>query len=138
MARPISWQFIRFGIVGTVGFLVDAGLLRILLMAGLGYYGGRAISFLAAATVTWALNRSFTFRRETGAPRGNRAAEWLAYLGLMLIGGGANYGAYALAIETWDLVRRHPEIGVALGSIAGMTINYWSAKTMIFERRGSR
>ena len=64
--------------------------------------------------------------------------EWLAYLGLMVIGGTVNYATYAAAIEISDLVRRHPELGVALGSIAGMAINFWSAKTMIFERKAKR
>lgn len=122
----------RFGIVGGIGFLVDAGLLRLLLMAGLGYYSGRLISFLAAATTTWILNRSFTFRRDSAV---HPAREWLAYLGLMVIGGVVNYATYAAAIEVSDLVRARPELGVALGSIAGMLINFWTAKTMVFERK---
>jgi putative flippase GtrA len=132
--RALPGQFLRFGIVGGIGFLVDAGLLRLLLTWGLGYYGGRLISFLAAATTTWILNRSFTFRREA-ADAGHPAGEWAAYLGLMAIGGVVNYGTYAAAIEVSDLVRLHPELGVALGSIAGMAINFWTAKTMIFERK---
>ena len=44
------------------------GLLWLLLSSGaMGPYGGRVLSFLVAATVTWALHRSFTFphaRRE--------------------------------------------------------------------------
>jgi putative flippase GtrA len=132
-------QFIRFGIVGGIGFVVDAGLLHLLLLADFGYYGGRLVSFLAAATTTWILNRSFTFRRE-GAPAGgpdraHPAGEWLAYIGLMVVGGLVNYGTYAAAIEASDLVRAHPALGVALGSIAGMALNFWSAKTIIFERK---
>ena len=132
-------QFFRFGIVGGVGFLVDAGLLRLLLTLGLGYYGGRVVSFLAAASTTWILNRSFTFRREspsaTHPAPSHPIGEWLAYLGLMVVGGVVNYGTYAAAVEFSDVVHRYPEIGVALGSIAGMAINFWSAKTMIFERK---
>jgi putative flippase GtrA len=132
-------QFLRFGIVGGIGFLVDAGLLHLMLVAGLGHYGGRAVSFLAAVTTTWILNRSFTFRRETAGASQSAPApslrEWLAYLGLMAIGGAVNYGTYAAAVELSELVRRRPELGVALGSIVGMAINFWSAKTMIFERK---
>ena len=140
-----AWgQFFRFGIVGGVGFLVDAGLLWLLLKLGFGYYGGRLISFLAAATTTWILNRSFTFRRESpggaSAPLGHLVSshpawEWLAYLGLMVIGGAVNYGTYAAAIEISELVRRFPAIGVGLGGIASMAINFRTAKTMIFERK---
>ena len=142
--RAFPGQMLRFGIVGGGGFLVDAGLLHVMLQLGLGYYGGRVVSFLAAATTTWILNRSFTFRRETPpseGPSGTHPApthpvgEWLAYLGLMVIGGMVNYGTYALALELSEPVRRHPELGVALGSIAGMAINFWSAKTMVFERK---
>src|SRR5262245_51150247 len=134
-------QFLRFGIVGGIGFLVDAGLLHLMLKLGLGYYGGRLVSFLAAATITWILNRSFTFRRESpSAERAHPApvhpiGEWLSYLGLMVIGGVINYGIYALAIELSELARRFPALGVALGAIAGMTINFWSAKSVVFERK---
>jgi putative flippase GtrA len=136
--EKVAGQFLRFGIVGGIGFLVDAGLLHLMLKLGLGYYGGRAVSFLAAATTTWILNRSFTFRRDSPSgenSRGHPASEWLAYLGLMVIGGVVNYGTYAAAVELSDLVRRYPALGVALGSIAGMAINFWSAKTMVFERK---
>jgi putative flippase GtrA len=142
MLRAIPWQFLRFGLVGAAGFLVDAGLLRLLLIGGLGYYLGRLLSFLAAATTTFVLNRSFTFRREAGTEAGTGAGagihpakQWLAYLALMVVGGAVNYGVYAVAIENAETVRRFPELGVALGSLAGMLVNYWSAKTMIFARR---
>jgi putative flippase GtrA len=143
----IPWQFLRFGLVGTLGFVVDAGLLRLLLTTGLGYYGGRLVSFLAAATATWLLNRSFTFRRDPGRrspgavtddmaqAQPSLAREWLAYLALMTLGGAVNYGIYAVAVESSALVRGYPEIGVGLGALGGLFVNYWSAKTMIFERR---
>ena len=130
----LSAQFLRFGVVGIAGFAVDAGVLRGLIELGFGYYGGRAISFLTAATTTWILNRSFTFRRDAPSAFAHPAAEWVSYLGLMLIGGMANYGTYALAVESSETVHRYPELGVALGSLAGMVINFWSAKRMVFER----
>ena len=53
----------------------------------------------------------------------------------MVIGGVVNYGTYALAVALLEPVRQHPVIGVALGSIAGMAINFWTSKTMVFERK---
>ena len=52
MSRTLARQFLRFCAVGGIGFLVDAGLLWLLLQAtALGPYGARVLSFLAAATV---------------------------------------------------------------------------------------
>jgi putative flippase GtrA len=130
----IMGQMLRFGMVGGIGFLVDAGVLTALLTIGLGPYSGRVVSFLAAATVTFILNRSFTFRRENPSAD-HPAGEWLAYLGLMVIGGLVNYGTYAAAVALFEPVHRYPVIGVALGSIAGMAINFWTSKTMVFERK---
>ena len=135
----LSGQVLRFGIVGGIGFLVDAGVLYAMLSLGLGPYSGRVVSFLAAATTTFFLNRSFTFRRHS--PSGTHPApthpmgEWLVYLGLMVIGGLVNYGTYAAAVALSEPVHRFPVIGVALGSVAGMAINFWTSKTMVFERK---
>ena len=130
----LSAQFLRFGLVGVIGFLVDAGILRALVELGLGVYSGRVISFLAAATTTWVLNRSFTFRRDAPSAFAHPAAEWVSYLGLMVVGGLVNYGTYSVAVSVSETIHRYPEIGVALGSLAGMLINFWSAKRVIFER----
>lgn len=130
---------LRFGIVGGIGFLVDAGVLYAMLTLGLGPYSGRVVSFLAAATATYILNRSFTFRRDSRSDThpgpSNPMGEWLVYLGLMVIGGLVNYGTYAAAVALSEHVHRYPVIGVALGSIAGMAINFWTSKTMVFERK---
>jgi putative flippase GtrA len=133
LTARIPWEFLRFGLVGALGFVIDAGLLHLLLVGGLGFYGGRAISFLAAATATWGLNRSFTFRRH--AAGGKLRREWAAYLGLMMLGGAVNYGVYALAIESVAAIRAYPACGVALGSASGLLVNYGSARAL-FRRNG--
>jgi putative flippase GtrA len=60
----VSSRFLRFCLVGAAGSLVDAGLLQALVtLAGANPFVARVSSFLAAATVTWRLNRCFTFGR---------------------------------------------------------------------------
>ncbi|MGH8576331.1 MAG: GtrA family protein, partial [Gammaproteobacteria bacterium] len=55
-ARSNSGRFLRFGLVGTAGFVVDAAALTAAMAwLGLGPYGGRVVSYLAAATFTWAM-----------------------------------------------------------------------------------
>ena len=121
-------RFLRFCVVGGAAFFVDAGVLMALTAgAGLDPYLARVISFLAAATFTWWLNRSYTFelRRE---PTGS---EWAAYVALMTLGAVVNYGTYAAAITWWPIAREHLWIGVALGSVAGLGINFLTSRRLL-------
>lgn len=127
-------RFLRFAIVGTLGFVVDAGILQWLMGAGgLDPYIARVPSFLAAATTTWLLNRHWTFfdRRSPG-----RAGEWGRYLVTMLYGGALNYATYASLLASLPVVVRWPVLGVAAGSLVGMIANYLVADRWIFHGNG--
>ncbi|NCY23754.1 MAG: GtrA family protein, partial [Alphaproteobacteria bacterium] len=43
---PIIVQFLRFGLVGTAGFVMDSAVLLAMLALGLGPYAGRVASYL--------------------------------------------------------------------------------------------
>lgn len=130
-------RLLRFGVAGVIGFLLDAGVLLLLIgSAGLGPYIARLPSFLAAATATWLVNRYWTFADRRNAGRG---AEWGCYVLAMLGGGVVNYTVYALLVATVEPVRIWPVLGVAAGSLAGMAVNYASSNWWIFRSRpGSR
>ncbi|MCS6891362.1 MAG: GtrA family protein [Rhodovarius sp.] len=130
-------QFLRFGVVGTLGFLVDAGVLMVMLWLGLGPYWGRVVSYIAAASGNWAMNRAWTFRdRGAGQPMGR---QWAMFLLLNLLGFAANYGTYAALVTFEPTVARWPVLGVAAGAIAGMLINFAIARQVIFRpRQGGR
>jgi putative flippase GtrA len=122
-------QFLRFALVGVVGFVVDAGVLRLVISVfGVNLYTGRVISFLVAVTVTWALNRVFTFRH-TGA----RAAQWLRFVCVNGLGGAVNFGTYALLVATLSSIRQNPTIAVACGSLVGMGLNFTLMKKVVFR-----
>src|SRR5262249_28092531 len=93
--RPtaLPTQFLRFALVGCAGFVVDATVLTVAIeLFGAGRYLGRVFSYLAAATVTWALNRNYTFREQ----RNERLLrEWAKFLASNAIGGFVNYATYA-------------------------------------------
>lgn len=125
----IARQFLSFAVVGAIGFVVDLGVLYLVAPA-LGWYGGRVLSFLAAATVTWALNRRFTFAgRHSGA---SIRREYLRYLLTMLGGALVNYGAYVLTLH-WLGGPLAPALGVALGSGAGLAVNFLTARFLVFK-----
>lgn len=137
---PVAWRgFIRrffvFGIVGTVGFVVDTAVLYFALYGlGFGFYGGRVLSYLAGATSTWFLNRTFTFAER----RTDRLLkEWATFLTVNALGGLVNYATYSALIATSPEVRDWPVLGVAAGSIAGMFVNYFMSSRFVFRGASS-
>jgi putative flippase GtrA len=61
--------------------------------------------------------------------------EFFRYFILMLGGGVINYVTYALMVYVLEFVARQPVWGVAVGSCAGMLINYLLARFFIFRGR---
>ncbi|MCR6480922.1 GtrA family protein [Variovorax sp. ZS18.2.2] len=124
-------EFLSFAVVGAAGFVVDVVVLY-LLAPLLGWYGARVLSFLAAATATWALNRRYTFNARSA--NGSVLREYLGYLVTMLGGAVVNYGAYVLVLH-WVTGAWAPAAGVALGSCAGLVVNFLSARYLVFRAR---
>jgi len=131
----ITGQFLRFGMVGAAGFVVDVSVLYLMQHLGLGLYSARVVSFLAAATSTWLGNRRFTFQphRRGGM---NIPGEWMVYLVAMALGGSANYLTYALLISYLPLFYQHPWLGVACGTGAGLLINFILARKILHTAAG--
>jgi putative flippase GtrA len=128
----LAGEFLRFGIVGTLGFVVDSGVLLAGIAVGLGPWWGRALSYLAAATTTFALNRAWTFRdRARGAQR-HPARQWALFLLVNLAGFVGNYGAYAALMTASQIVAAHPVLGVAAGSIVGLAVNFVLSRRIVF------
>ena len=129
-------RLVSFGIIGVFGFVVDSAVLYLFVFGcGAGLYVSRVFSYLAAATVTWWLNRNYTFSRNKHA---NRSAEWIRFLLFNLGGGLVNYGVYSVMVAGYPLVAKHPVLGVAAGSLAGMVINYSLSSLFVFVSSGPR
>lgn len=128
-------EFLRFGVVGTVGFVVDAAVLTLAIAAGLGPWYGRALSYLTGATTTFALNRIWTFR---GAGRDGVLRQWALFLLVNLLGFACNYTTYAALITLVPFVAAHPVLGVAAGSIAGLFGNFAMSRRFVFHPGGRR
>ncbi|MCO5106592.1 MAG: GtrA family protein [Burkholderiaceae bacterium] len=100
-ASGMLGQFLRFGLVGLLGFLIDTGLtLGLERGAAWPAFAARPPAIVAAILVTWCLNRGFSFR--VNAPLSSvgpyalvaTAVALLNYL-LFLIGVGHGMGTVA-------------------------------------------
>lgn len=123
-------ELFLFGLVGVAGFLVDSGVLY-LLKASLGLYVGRLVSFFCAVIATWLLNRFMTFRQRHSGMTLSR--EFQRYFLMMLGGGVVNYCVYAVLVYFSNTVADQPVWGVAVGSLAGMLVNYSLARIFVFK-----
>ncbi|CAK0772043.1 GtrA/DPMS transmembrane domain-containing protein [uncultured Gammaproteobacteria bacterium] len=127
----VSVQFIKFGMVGVIGLAVDTAVLYALIYgASAGPYGARILSFLAAVTTTWALNRCFTFRGDHPDPVHH---QWAKFIVANSLGGLINYGVYAGLIASGDPFAAHPVLAVCAGSLAGMFFNFAASKKLVFK-----
>ncbi|MEO1253189.1 MAG: GtrA family protein [Pseudomonadota bacterium] len=129
--KTLARQLGSFSWIGVVGFLVDAGTFLVLFGFVENLYGARAGSYLAAASATWFLNRRFTF----AASEHSMLEEWGRFIALQTGGGAVNYGLYAALVASIAFFASNPVIAIAAGSLAGMGVNFLTAKLFVFESR---
>ena len=126
--------FIGFAIIGVIGFVVDAGVVAILVRGlGRGAYHARLCSYFFAVTTTWWLNRRFNFRSESPPAR-----EFAAFLLTNAFGAAINLSLYAAIIAWFGASGWIPVAAVAAGSLAGLSINFLLSSRLVFSRRRNK
>ena len=123
-------QILAFAGVGTIGFLIDAAILTILVSGyDWSHYMARLISFACAVSVTWLFNRLWTFRHYATA---SRKREYQRYFGVQLVGALINYSIFSVCIATSRLFSDLPVMPLALGSLVAMVFNFVGARNFVY------
>ncbi|MBL0422943.1 GtrA family protein [Ramlibacter sp. AW1] len=123
--------WLRFAVVGTVGFVVDAGVLLGLIEAfGAHPVLARGISVPVAVWATWYLNRRFTFEA-----RGDAWGSFLRYVVVSLGGAGVNVATYAALMFSSSTFATRPLAALAVASVVALVFNYLGSKHFAFRRR---
>jgi dolichol-phosphate mannosyltransferase len=134
----IRAQFLRFALVGTVGFVVDEGVLAFMhLLLGLDPILARVISIMCAMTCTWWGNRTLTFRH--AAARGSAKAigfEWLRFVAANSLGAVVNFGTYAALLHLAPAPFSNPYLATLCGVGIGMLFNFVTSRTVVFSAKG--
>ena len=127
--RPIFVEFLKFGTVGGIGFVLDTATVYAL-RGSLGLYGAGVVAYVVAASSNWLLNRLWTFRG-----RGSMAAhrQWALFLLANLAGFVLNRGTYAVLVTFIPLCAAQPVFAVAGGTLAGMWTNFLLSRTLVFR-----
>ena len=128
LAKLEATRFLRFAIVGAVGFLIDAGLLAALHHgAGIDPFTSRLISISVSAFTTWRLNRSMAF----GASDLSQANEGLRYALVATATAGFNYLVYVLLLIGFPGL---PPIAAAIAAtLAAMFFSYAGYSRFVFS-----
>ena len=127
--------FHRFLWVGLAGFVTDAGLLFLLVSAGMDPFVARFVSFAVAVCVTWFGNRYWTFadRYDAGAD-----ASFWAYLGVQGFGIGINYVTYAVVLMVIAPTPTHAVVAAMAGSAVALVLNFLGSSKLVFRARAPR
>lgn len=137
--KQIASEFARFSAVGAAGLFVDMASLYVAIeWIGLSYVAGRGVSYLAAATFTWACNRSITFASKGS---GGELGQWVRFLAVNSAGGAVNFAVYLFVVAAIgssgglpsSVDPMLPYLGVALGSLSGLLFNFTLSKLLVFR-----
>jgi putative flippase GtrA len=123
-------EFVRFLIVGALGFIADGGVLLTLVHAGgMSRVWARIPSFLIAVTVTWWCHRRFTFRvaKETQPT----FREWATFVIANGVGNASNLAIYwaLIGLLDWPVLT-----SLMMASILAAGINYAMSARWVFRR----
>ena len=129
--HPTVREFVKFGIVGVGGFIVDTACLYFGIdVLGLGRVAAGFFAFPFAVTATWIGNRLFTFGHKTHEPM---ATQWAKFASVCAVGIIFNRGTYSLMVSTIPLVYDYPVIGLLGGTATGMFFNFFASKKLVFK-----
>jgi putative flippase GtrA len=126
-------QFLKFSMVGGVGFAVDAGTYFVMThYLGGGLVSSRFVSSLVfGMTTTFLLNNFLTFR---GHGSGSIFARYLKFATANIIGNLLNIGTHAVLVENLPLFHRIPLLGVVAGTFIGLVFNFAGSKYFVFRQ----
>jgi putative flippase GtrA len=130
-SRRLDWtgELIRFGVVGAIGFGVNvSALYAARAVAGL-YVAGLA-AWLAAATVTWLLNRVWTFRKRARNEAIHK--QWAMFVAANLVGFLLYYGTYVSLVTFSSFFAAQPVAAVFAGMLAGVAANFSLSRSWVF------
>lgn len=132
-ARKEASTFLRFCVVGGVGFLVDAGVLAALTHAlQVGPVLARCVSAPTAILVTFVLNRFWAFDSAKEAPL---AEAFLAYCAVQGVGFGLNFLIYTALVSLPLGPFSKPLIALAIASGLALVFNFIGIRFFAFAPR---
>ncbi len=126
-------KLVRFAIAGGLGFIVDAGVLALLLqVTPLGPFIARLFAIALAMATTWAFNRTFTFDRSGRS----LAAEGFRYGSVGVTAALVNYGLYSALLLSLPALQ--PLVAMVLATAASMFFSFFGYSRFVFRGKAEK
>lgn len=122
-------RFLRFLLVGGLGFLIDAGITQGLVALGLHPALARLPALALAMAFTWLANRRFTYGVQTARSLGEGGRYAMVALGMAML----NYLAYLLLVRQglW------PALAVTIATAAQTVLSFHAYRVLVFRNSGT-
>ena len=116
---------VRFVMVGSLGFAIDAAILAGLVQGAL----ARAVAMATAVLCSWLIHRQWTFASGRARPP---ILQSLLNATFQVISLSVNYGIFSALVLTGGLWRSYPVLAAAVGSLVAAVLSYVLAKWIAF------
>ena len=141
---PIIGQFVRFGLIGGLNTGVDLVILNTLMFLagvyeGTGYSFFKAISFCAAASFSYFMNKHWAFKDRT---KKKQVQQFSQFFAVSVVGAIIN-----VSVATIVVTYAKPIVGTALindalwgsvgalgGTAVGLIWNFFGYKLLVFKK----
>jgi putative flippase GtrA len=126
-------EMIKFGVVGTVSFVIDVGLMNLLRHTVMEDKptGAKIVSASVATAVAWVANRAWTFRHRRNRPAHHEAGLFALTNGVaLLIGAGCiAFSHYVLGLTSLTADNIANIVGIGLGTL----FRFWAYRKYVFS-----
>ena len=134
ISKYVPVRFQRFVSVGAVGFVIEAIVLQALVsFLHLHAFVALLIAFAVAVTVTWLLNRSYTF----AVKKPHNLVEWFKYTGVNSAGGVIHLVVYGALVFYFPVLQQYPLIPLVISSAVAAIFNYSMSANVVFGKESS-
>ena len=143
---PVIGQFVRFGLIGGMNTGVDLVILNILIYStgqneGAAYSAFKAISFAAAATFSYFMNKKWAFRDSSKEKEVQKFSQFFA---VSIIGAVINVSVATLVVTYLKPVLGSDflflddnlwgSVGALFGTAFGLIWNFLGYKFIVFKK----
>ncbi|MGC9194633.1 MAG: glycosyltransferase [Syntrophobacteraceae bacterium] len=118
----------HFLAVGSLGAIVNLGLLTLLLALGLGLKLSIAAAIAISMVSNFALNRRFTFAY---ARKDSIVKQFCGYIGACSLGALLNYWVTSQLTAEFPLL--YPQVAALVGIVAGVSVNFLINQFIVFK-----